>query len=86
MKKSHLESEAYKRVKLYEETFSTESGKAVLKDLRRLFYDTEIYIPGDPYGTAFTLGQRSVVMLIRDMLRNSKHPELFEEVLDEYEL
>jgi len=83
-KKEQPASPEFKRVKLYYETFSTESGKAVLKDLRNSFYDAQSYVPGDPYATAFSEGCRSVVLGILNALKQSQHPELFEESLDEY--
>ncbi len=78
------ESAAYKRIKSYYNTFCTEAGKTVLKDLKKMF-DVQSYIPGDPYATAFNEGRRSVLNEIMSTLRLSKHPELFEseDVLDE---
>jgi len=83
--KEEPQNKEYKRVKLYAETFSTGPGQVVLKDLRRQYCDTSSYTPGDPYETAFREGQRSVVLGILSELRQSNHPEKFEESQDEYE-
>jgi hypothetical protein len=82
--KSVPDNKEYKRVLPYFETFSSESGKAVLKDMRKMYFDRQSYVPGDQYATAFLEGQRSVVADILSFLSQSKHPEIFEESPDDY--
>jgi hypothetical protein len=53
--------------------------------MRKSYFDRTSYVPGDPYATAFAEGQRSVVSDILSFLSQSKHPELFEEVPDDYQ-
>lgn len=77
-------SEQYRKVVLYYETFSSESGKAVLRMMRNTYFDRQSYVSGDPYATAFAEGQRSVVADIISFLSQSKHPEIFEESPDDY--
>ncbi len=84
-KQANQPSKQYQNVKLYENAFSGEAGKAVLKDLRRTFYDVSCYTPGDAYSTAYMEGQRAVVLYIISKLSQSKHPEMFqEEIVDAY--
>jgi hypothetical protein len=83
-RKIQPDNKAYKKVKAYSETFSTESGLAVLRDMRKTYFDRQSYSPGDPYATAFAEGQRSVVADLLSFLLQSKHPELFLEESDEF--
>lgn len=84
MRNKKPDNKEYKRVLYYAETFSTESGRAVLKNMRRTYFDRQSYVPGDQFATTFAEGQRSVVADILSFLSQSKHPELFE-TLDEIE-
>lgn len=77
-RKEQPDNKEYKRVLYYFETFSSEPGMAVLKDMRSIYYDRQSYVPGDPDQTAFREGQRSVVFEILSALKSSKHPEIFE--------
>jgi len=76
---SGQESEQYRFAKLYADCFSTESGKFVLKDLKRKnhFLDS-CFVQGDSHTTSFQEGQRSSVLDILTILRASEHPEIFE--------
>ena len=76
-------SKEFKRVLAYFETFSTESGQAVLRDLLKSFYDVPSYVRGDTYEAAFREGNRGVIFYILSMLKQSKHPEAFERTPDE---
>lgn len=80
-----LDNPDFKRVKLYFETFSTESGIATMKDLRKRYYDRLSYVPGDTHEMAFREGQKSIIFDILSDLKLSQHPELFEAVEDEYQ-
>ncbi len=54
----------------YKTLFATDDGDVVLRDLEARFHiDTPVF-SNDPYETAFRDGQRSVVLLIRSMLRD----------------
>ncbi len=41
--------------------FASPNGQQALKVLRKLFYDNNQYIKGDPYHTHVKLGQRDVI-------------------------
>jgi hypothetical protein len=86
MKPQQAQSKEYKLSISYYNAFSSEAGRAVFKDLVVRFYDPLILIEGkvDALTIAYREGQRSVVLEIINMLRNAKHPEIFERDLDEY--
>ncbi len=52
----------------YVATFTSDSGRAVLADLRETFYDRTCFVPGDPYGTHVAEGARQVVLRILTVL------------------
>ncbi len=82
--KEQNQTPEYKRVLSYYNTFCTEAGKAVFKDLLAMFYDTSGYASGDTGEVIYHEGQRSVVQHIISALRQSKHPEMFERNLDDF--
>lgn len=58
----------------------TAAGRAVLEHLSARFYDSPLYEKGDPYHSAFLLGQREVVKYILNcmlsaQLKPSSQPE-----------
>lgn len=52
----------------YELAFTSEHGRAALRDLVRSYVVRRSYVMGDPYATAFNEGQRDVVRHILAML------------------
>lgn len=55
-----------RRVQTYQKVFDGPDGRWVLKDLMRRFHFFEpTTVAGDPYGSRFLDGQRSVVMDIQ---------------------
>lgn len=48
--------------------FSTPEGKRVLDRLKTKYYNTQSFVPGDPYFTAFHEGQRALVSDILKIL------------------
>ena len=59
--------------KNYEYIFNTDEGKEVLIDLeKRCHYHSTTNIKGDSHESAYTEGQRSVLLFIKSMLRKDK--------------
>jgi len=76
---SGQESEQYKFAKVYADCFSTESGRFVLKDMKRKYHFLNTcFVQGDSHSTSFNEGQRSVVLDILSILQSSEHPENFQ--------
>lgn len=62
------------RVQDYKRTFSSQHGKAVLKDLySNHFLMRHTFVPNDPTSTAFNEGQRQVVLRIMTMLEQDQN-------------
>lgn len=63
-----LEEEKNLRI-AYKQTFNTEAGQKVLKDLQgRCFkYDTTV-VPGDPQGTHVNEGARQILLTIEELM------------------
>jgi len=57
----------------YASTFTSESGKRVLNDLKKSFCG-DCLVPGMPDATAYNLGLRGAVLRIFEMLRLSELP------------
>lgn len=56
----------------YEKVFSTDEGKRVLSEIFKYCHvDGKSHIPGDPYTTAYNLGQLDVAIHISGMLSKS---------------
>jgi len=57
----------------YRRTFNTEDGKVVLEDLKKRcsFYQTT-HQPGDPHESAFLEGQRYAVLMILNLMNETK--------------
>ena len=57
----------------YKQTFTSESGKKVLEDLKkRCSFETTTFVQGDSHDTAFREGQRAVVLFINNMLNKKE--------------
>tara|TARA_R100000458_G_C8138666_1_gene150785 strand:+ start:128 stop:355 length:228 start_codon:yes stop_codon:yes gene_type:complete len=54
----------------YKTVFNSADGEVVLHDLETRFHIETPVFSNDPYETAFRDGQRSVVLLIRSLLRD----------------
>lgn len=61
-------------VKHYEQTFTTESGAIVLAEMARSLGRRVSFMPGDPMQTAFREGERSVYLMILDLLEEASRP------------
>ena len=55
----------------YLNTFISESGEIVLKDMKVSYNDRESFVPLDPFATAFAEGQRSVYLSILRMMEEA---------------
>jgi len=57
----------------YRRTFNTEDGQVVLEDLKKRcsFYQTT-HQPGDPHESAFLEGQRYAVLMILNLMNETK--------------
>lgn len=55
-------------IKAYKRLFTTEDGKLILADLKDSLNDGTSFVPGEPHGTSFNEGARSVYLGILDML------------------
>jgi hypothetical protein len=76
---SGQESEQYKFAKAYADCFSTESGKFVLKDMKRKYHFlSSSFVQDNSHSTSFNEGQRSVVLDTLSILQSSEHPEIFQ--------
>lgn len=54
---------------MYTQTFGTESGEKVLRDLEaRCNWRVSSYVAGDAYATAFEEGKRAVILHIYNMM------------------
>ncbi len=61
------EEELKKLITLYKRTFNSEQGMGVVRDLERQFFDSLKWYPGiSAMDMAFSEGQRSVVIMIKD--------------------
>lgn len=53
----------------YSQTFGTEVGQIVLKDLYvRCFKYQSVFVPGDPYGTHKNIGANEVLLTIEELM------------------
>ena len=52
----------------YVDVFSTDSGRLVLNDLRKMFYDVDGFVPGNPYDSHGLAAARNVVLRILTVL------------------
>lgn len=58
---------------MYNDVFTSESGKQVLKDLEaRCNWRVSSYVAGDANATAFEEGKRAVLLHIHNMLEEDK--------------
>ena len=71
-----VQKELAKRIKdqkelalAFQELFATDNGKVVLKELSRMCKENKpTYVDQNPNGTAYSEGQRSIILGIRNML------------------
>ncbi len=49
--------------------FSTGEGKKALEILCELWLDIQLFVPGDPHGTAYNLGHADLVNFIKDCVK-----------------
>jgi hypothetical protein len=56
-------------------TFSTDSGQRTLKELDRLFFTTNLHVPGDPDGTHVNVGSHRVVAAIYQLIGLAHNPQ-----------
>ncbi len=69
-------------VRAYRTTFSSRSGKIVLKDLIEMHYMLiTSFVPGDPYATTLNEGERNVV--IRVLQQINMNPNDFLKQIEE---
>jgi hypothetical protein len=77
-----------KVISLYKTVFTTGSGVVVLHDMFRRFgmFKTSL-VPGDPQGTAFNEGQRSVLLYINEIINTDmkKFNKVVEEQKEHYD-
>jgi len=69
-------------------TFSSDEGKAVLKDLMESCGClVTSFVPGDPHQTAFNEGRREIVNRILSMVESNpeRYQKLFSEIEDDME-
>ncbi len=64
-----LRENAFKRVGLYSNLFSTVAGKEVLADLEELFVNRTSIVSGDPYATHAREGAREVMLFIHGQIK-----------------
>ena len=65
--------EVVKTKLMYNDVFTSESGKQVLKDLEaRCNWRVSSYVAGDANATAFEEGKRAVLLHIHNMLEEEK--------------
>lgn len=55
-------------------TFSTASGQKVLKELDRVYYNANLHVPGDPYGSHVNIGGQMVVAAIYRLIELAHDP------------
>lgn len=55
-------------------TFSTPSGQRVLKELDRMYYNTNLHVPGDPDATHVNVGGHMVVSAIYKLIELAHDP------------
>jgi hypothetical protein len=63
----------------YAETFGTQAGKRVLRDLMQFQVFTTSQVSGDAHQTAFHEGERNVVLYIMGMVQKFTPEELMDE-------
>ncbi|MGH9390124.1 MAG: hypothetical protein ACRD1Z_10945 [Vicinamibacteria bacterium] len=73
------------RIADFWKTFSPESGKRVLNDLRKQFGNRQSFVPGDSHATAFREGQRSAYLYILDKVELAQDTDRLEEYLSQAE-
>ena len=56
---------------VYQKLFDSPLGKTVLEDLRKSYDDRTSFVAGDPHGTSFKEGQRSVYLDIVVMIETT---------------
>ena len=62
-------------IQAYLIAFTAEQGSLVLEDLKRAFYESELFIPGHTRccDLAYAEGQRSVVIRILEMMDDARN-------------
>ena len=70
--KLELKKEQIARIYDYAQTFNSDVGKRVLKDLE-LSFCGDCHVKGDPYATHVRIGENNVVLRIKEMLRYSEY-------------
>jgi len=65
-----MNEEMSKLRQMYLDTFSTEAGKKVLKDLeKRCNYNVSSFVAGDTNATSYEEGKRTVYLHIHNMMK-----------------
>lgn len=55
-------------------TFATPSGQATLKELDRMYFTRNLYIPNDPYGSHVNIGNHMVIAAIYELIQLAHDP------------
>lgn len=55
-------------IKAYKRLFATPDGQFVLSDLKESLHDVSSFVPGEPHGTSFNEGVRSVYLGIQELI------------------
>lgn len=56
--------------KCFADAFSTVPGKKALMFMRELWLDTQLFVSGDPYATAYKLGFADLVNYFNDCVKH----------------
>ena len=59
---------AIKKASAFKRLFSTPDGKAVLGELKIVFEEPKINVPGDPFATHVRVGQLEVLQYITEVM------------------
>lgn len=64
-----VKQELFKKADIVKRVLCTADGEKLLKFLEEEFDHEQIFTPGDPHHTAYRLGQRDVVVYLKQMKR-----------------
>lgn len=74
-KNARMIEEQEQLVRDYQDTFASDFGKRVLKDLmNKCKLNSTSFVRGDPYETTFYEGNRDVILYILDMMQRQMEP------------
>jgi len=64
----------YEMAQAFATTFATPSGTRVLKELERMYFYSNLHVPGDPYSSHVNIGAQMVVAAIHQLIELAHDP------------